>query len=239
MTKPNASSGYQRRKCSKCGEGLGFTEGDPCDRCDDPQDGQRHEYSGCGNDDYCIEAAFGEPHCGQPREAEIHLSDDVVDDKFVPFEPAPQQPEPPKRIWAMRGQYWHEPIKGAVEYIALASAEGEMRRQEQGVKITYVNSETGAESERPNAVLAEGHEHEMREALSDGLITQHEFDGQMEIIRTGPAESVAEPAMRAAKRIGRHITQEVAHILPPTARFEDDYSHAAFAAIIKEEMERK
>lgn len=32
----------------------------------------RHEFSGCGDDDYCIEAAFGEPHCGQPREAEIH-----------------------------------------------------------------------------------------------------------------------------------------------------------------------
>lgn len=27
-------AGYQRRKCSKCGEGLGFTESDPCERCE-------------------------------------------------------------------------------------------------------------------------------------------------------------------------------------------------------------
>lgn len=27
--------GYERRKCSKCGEGLGFTESDPCEKCDD------------------------------------------------------------------------------------------------------------------------------------------------------------------------------------------------------------
>jgi hypothetical protein len=26
-------SGYQRRLCSNCGEGLGFSESDPCDRC--------------------------------------------------------------------------------------------------------------------------------------------------------------------------------------------------------------
>lgn len=26
-------AGYQRRQCSKCGEGLGFSEDDPCDRC--------------------------------------------------------------------------------------------------------------------------------------------------------------------------------------------------------------
>lgn len=27
------ASGYQRRQCSKCGEGLGFSEDDPCDNC--------------------------------------------------------------------------------------------------------------------------------------------------------------------------------------------------------------
>jgi hypothetical protein len=29
------NAGYKRRPCSKCGEGLGFTESDPCERCDD------------------------------------------------------------------------------------------------------------------------------------------------------------------------------------------------------------
>jgi len=27
-------TGYQRRPCSKCGEGLEFTESDPCERCE-------------------------------------------------------------------------------------------------------------------------------------------------------------------------------------------------------------
>lgn len=30
---PTPHPGYVRRQCSKCGEGLGFTEADPCDRC--------------------------------------------------------------------------------------------------------------------------------------------------------------------------------------------------------------
>ncbi len=157
MITPNASGGYQRRKCSKCGEGLGFTEGDPCDCCDEPQDGQRHEYSGCGNDDYCIEAAFGEPHCGQPREAEIHDTrivfdtartgpcsacgdGDTAQEYHSHGEPAPQQPEPAlERIYTVGGKLTHGHFfakrggfvqTGYVrEDIALASAEGEIRRQ--------------------------------------------------------------------------------------------------------------
>lgn len=30
-------SGYERRKCSVCGEGLGFSESDPCDKHDEPK----------------------------------------------------------------------------------------------------------------------------------------------------------------------------------------------------------
>lgn len=36
-----STAGYQRAACSVCGEGLGFTEGDPCDRCDDFDSAQR------------------------------------------------------------------------------------------------------------------------------------------------------------------------------------------------------
>jgi hypothetical protein len=34
---PAPQRGYVRRKCSICGEGLGFTEDDPCDNCADNQ----------------------------------------------------------------------------------------------------------------------------------------------------------------------------------------------------------
>jgi hypothetical protein len=31
------ADGYQRKPCSVCGEGLGFTESDPCERCEDKE----------------------------------------------------------------------------------------------------------------------------------------------------------------------------------------------------------
>lgn len=35
--------GYIRRECSECGEGLGFSESDPCDRCRADQPDQAPE----------------------------------------------------------------------------------------------------------------------------------------------------------------------------------------------------
>lgn len=38
MAEQKTKAGYQRRSCSKCGEGLAFTESDPCEKCDSAQE---------------------------------------------------------------------------------------------------------------------------------------------------------------------------------------------------------
>lgn len=179
----------------------------------DLQDGQRHEFEEQPAWS-SIKALCAKMGCGQPREAEIHaryvLSGrcDNGSHSVCPYpdkcrcdchEPAPQQPEPPERIWLQRspdGSWDNRFIWTAGEAcyiredIALASAEGEIRRQalEEAAEICLANARAetakGAKcnpQSRDSFLVAHAHIHNRALASSAP--------------QADPAESVAEPAM--------------------------------------------
>lgn len=65
---------------------------------------ERHNYTTCRGSTtnmrsdngkcYYILSSGDRQYCGQSRDAEVHLSDDVVNDRRVPFESASPQPQP-------------------------------------------------------------------------------------------------------------------------------------------------
>ncbi len=93
-------------------------------------------------------------------------------------------------------------------------------------------------SERPNAVMAEvendcicGWDKNPELPRMDVVCPKH--DG----VFTDPAQSVAEPAMRAAKRIAKTFTEHLSS--PHQIEAVEQQIIPGFVAIIKEEMERK